>query len=117
MGQVLPVTTDQFQQEVLESNEPVLVDFYASWCGPCRALAPLLTKLAEEFAGRVKFVKVDTDAESELAAHFEVQSIPTLLFVSHGQAVGRTAGLTPEAHLRAALQQLLDFDDQARRTC
>lgn len=106
LGAVTYTSAGTFQKDVLESPIPVLVDLYADWCGPCRAIAPLLNKLAGEFAGRVKIVKVDVDAEKELAAHFQVDSIPTLLFFAKGELVHRTAGLMSEASLRNVFKKM-----------
>ena len=106
MSSVKQVSKESFSREVLQSAVPVLVDFYADWCGPCRMLAPTLERLAAEMAGRAKIVKVNVDEEPELANHFQVSSIPTLAFFAHGDLVGRTAGLAPEAGLRQALNQL-----------
>ncbi len=100
MSLVKNASKQSFSQDVLQSQVPVLVDFYANWCGPCRMLAPRLEKLAAEFAGQMKIVKVDVDAESELADRFQIQSVPTLVFIAGGEVVGRTSGLVSEAILR-----------------
>ena len=106
MSSVKHVSKATFAHEVLRSAVPVLVDFYADWCGPCRMLAPTLERLSGEFAGRAKVVKVNVDHEPELASHFQVSSIPTLAFFAGGDLVGQTAGLVPEAGLRQALHKL-----------
>lgn len=106
MSSVKHVSKHNFSHEVLASPVPVLIDFYADWCGPCRMLAPTLERVAAEFADRAKVVKVNVDEEPELADRFQVSSIPTLAFFSGGDLVGRTAGLVPEASLRQALDQL-----------
>jgi thioredoxin 1 len=108
MSALQHVSKATFAREVLQSTVPVLVDFYADWCGPCRTLAPTLERLAAEFAGRAKIVKVNVDAEPELASQFRVQSIPTLAFIAGGELVGKTAGLVPETGLREALHQLAE---------
>lgn len=106
MSTVTHASKANFAREVLEASVPVLVDFYADWCGPCRMLAPTLQRLSAEFAGRAKIVKVDVDAEPELASQFQVESIPTLVFIAGGKAVGKTTGLVPEEGLRQALDRL-----------
>jgi thioredoxin len=106
MGSVKHVTIQNFSADVIQSDIPVLVDFYADWCGPCRMLAPTLERLATEFDGRIKIVKVNVDRESALASRYEVESIPTLVVLSNGQLIGRAAGLVGEADLRSALNQL-----------
>lgn len=107
MSSVKRISKQNFSREVLASPTPVVVDFYADWCGPCRMLAPTLERVAAEFAGRARVVKVNVDEEPELASHFHVSSIPTLAFFANGDLVGRTAGLLPEASLRQALDQLV----------
>jgi len=110
-----PVATDKtvavsdatFKELVLESPLPVLVDFWAAWCGPCRAVAPILDKLAKEFAGRVRIAKVDVDANPALAQAFRIQSIPTLMFVKNGKIVGQSAGAAPEPALRQVMNDLI----------
>lgn len=106
MSQVSPVSKASFDQEVLQSPLPVLVDFYADWCGPCRMLSPSLERLSREFEGRVKILKVNVDAEPQLADEFRVESIPLLVFFVEGQPVGRGAGLMNESDLRRVLNQL-----------
>lgn len=103
------VTDATFEQEVLQSELPVLVDFWAAWCGPCRMVAPILDKLAGEFAGKVKIAKVDVDANPGVSGAFQIMSIPTLMFVKQGKIVGQAAGAAPEAALRDALNQLVDL--------
>ena len=106
MNAVKHVSKANFAPEVLNSSVPVLIDFYADWCGPCRTLAPVLERLATEFSGQAKIVKVNIDSEPELAGQFQVQSIPTLAVVAGGRVLGQTAGLVPEANLRQVLTQL-----------
>ena len=95
------ITNQNFKEEVLQSDRPVLVDFWAPWCGPCRMLAPVLEELDGDLAGKVKVAKVNVDEEMELAAQFQVASIPTLLLFETGQAVRRTVGAQPKAKLAA----------------
>lgn len=104
------VTDETFQKEVLESDIPVLIDFWAEWCGPCRMVAPILEKLAGEYAGKVKIAKVDVDANPQLAGGFRIMSIPTLMFVKEGKIVGQAAGAAPEPALRDALEQLIALE-------
>lgn len=115
MSSVIHVSQANFAREVLQSKLPVLVDFYASWCAPCRMLAPTLDRLAGELAGHAKIVKVDVDAEPELANQFQVASIPTLAFIVGGRVVGKTSGLVPEEGLRKALHQLVATAPGAQR--
>ncbi len=93
-----------FAAEVLQSARPVLVDFYATWCGPCRMLAPVLEQLAGEFAGQVKFAKVDVDRAPGLAAQYQITGVPTLLLFQNGRVVDEVVGLAPLGTLRARLR-------------
>jgi len=92
MSSVLDVTSATFQKEVLESGEPVLVDFWATWCPPCRRLSPKVAELAQEYSGRVKVAKIDSDSNQDLAARYQVQALPTLLFFKGGQVQGQLVG-------------------------
>ena len=89
------ITKDNFVEEVINSDKPVLLDFWASWCGPCRMLAPTIAALGEKYEGKVKICKVDVDAQPELAARFGVMSIPTLVVLENGKEVTRVIGLRP----------------------
>jgi thioredoxin 1 len=103
------VTDTTFQQEVIDSDLPVLIDFWAEWCGPCKMIAPALEKLAGEYAGKVKIAKVNVDENPGLASAFRIMSIPTLMFVKQGKIVGQSAGAAPEPALRDALEQLINL--------
>ncbi|MCU0712235.1 MAG: thioredoxin [Pirellula sp.] len=107
MSHVKHVTLESFESEVLNSNVPVVVDFYADWCGPCRMLAPTLEKVALAYEGQVKIVKVNVDDEAELAGQFSVSSIPTLAFVIKGEVVGQSAGVASERDLSGVVEQMI----------
>jgi thioredoxin 1 len=104
---VTRVGATQFAGEVEKATTPVVVDFYATWCGPCRMLSPRLDKLAGEFSGKIKFVKVNVDEAQELAGRFRVEGIPTLLFFKNGKLEDRLTGLLPEEDLKARLSALV----------
>jgi thioredoxin 1 len=97
MSDELTVTKDNFEAEVLQSPIPVLLDFWAAWCPPCRGLAPTIEQLATEYKGRVKVGKVDVDSQPELATQFGVVSIPTLIVFNGGKAVATKVGANPNA--------------------
>ena len=104
MANLLDVTTANFDSEVLQASEPVLVDFWAPWCGPCRAMAPVLDTVNQEQAGKVKVVKVNVDDNQQLAVRFGVQAIPTLIIFKNGQPVDRVVGVVPRDELTRRLQ-------------
>ena len=98
------LTEKNFEEEVLKSEIPVLVDFWATWCGPCRMLAPTIAKIAEEQHGVIKVGKVDVDEEPELAAKYGIASIPTLMVFKNGQMVKSSIGVVPKATIEALLE-------------
>ena len=100
------VTDATFQSDVLDSEQPVLVDFWATWCGPCRAIAPVIEELASEYEGRAKVVKLDVDQNPQAAQQFQVRSIPTLLFFKGGRPVDQMIGGGP--NVKRTLSQKLD---------
>ncbi len=102
---VVTITEANFQSEVLESKVPVLVDFWATWCGPCRAIAPLVEQLGTEFAGRAKIGKVDVDANQRLAGQFGISSIPTLMVFKDGRVVEQILGARPKPAMAALLDK------------
>jgi thioredoxin 1 len=106
-GTVSEVTDNNFQAEVLESDVPVLVDFWAPWCGPCRMVAPIVEEIAKERAGDLKVVKLNIDDNNETAIAYNVMSIPTLMVFSHGQVAKTVIGAYPKAKLEAELEPAL----------
>jgi thioredoxin 1 len=101
------VFTDQnFESEVLAAGQPVLVDFWAPWCGPCRMLGPVIEELADEFEGQVRVGKLNVDENPEMAQRFGVRAIPTMLFFEGGRVVDQTVGAMPKAALRAKLASM-----------
>ena len=95
----LKITSENFEREVLQSDKPVLIDFWASWCGPCRMLSPTISEIAEEYKGKVKVGKVNVDEESELAAMFRVSSIPLLVVMKKGKVVNSSVGVRPKEQI------------------
>ncbi len=104
----IELAQNDFQGEVLDNETPVLVDFWAPWCPPCRILGPTVDEVAEQFAGRAKVVKVDVDGAQQLAASYSVRSIPTLMIFKGGQSVWQHTGLISASDLGEALESFLD---------
>ena len=102
----LNITALNFETEVLQSDKPVLLDFYANWCGPCKMLAPVLREIAEENAGTLRVGKINVDEQMELAMRFQVDSIPMLVLFKDGKAVAKTVGYRPKAELARLVQSV-----------
>jgi thioredoxin 1 len=106
-GTVSEVTDNNFQAEVLESDVPVLVDFWAPWCGPCRMVAPVVEEIAKEKAGQLKVVKLNTDDNQQTSINYNVLSIPTLIVFKNGQEAKRVTGAYPKKRLEEAIEPAL----------
>jgi thioredoxin 1 len=104
---VVTVTEENWEQEVLKSDTPVLVDFWAAWCGPCRMVAPVLDQIAEEMDGKVRVVKLDVDANQQIAYQFQVQSIPTFILFKGGQMADRMMGAAPKTTFESFIDRNL----------
>ncbi len=113
MGKAINVTDAEFDQKVLKASAPVVVDFWAPWCGPCRMVSPILEKLAEEFDGRVSVVKVNTDENPQYAMQYGVRGIPTVLFVAGGKEIHRQVGATSEQSFRRMFEVFASAVKQA----
>jgi len=107
MANLLEVTDQNFQTEVLESDLPVVVDFMATWCAPCRMIVPILDRKAQEYAGRIKFVQLDTDRFDSLSKQFGVQKIPNLTFIKNGEVVDQLVGFLSESQIAERVKNLV----------
>ena len=106
-GKVMHLNDGEFDTEVLKSSVPVLVDFYADWCGPCHAIAATIEALSSEFEGKIKFVKVDVDANQEVASRYEIMSIPTIMLFENGKVEDSIVGAYPATVYKQHIEQAL----------
>lgn len=104
---VIKLTKDNFDQEVMQSGKPVLIDFYADWCGPCKMMSPVLEQLSEELEGKLKVGKIDVDEEPNLAGQYQVMSIPNFVIFKNGRAVDQIIGAVPKEQMMAKIQAVL----------
>ena len=102
------ISDANFEQEVIQSDTPVLVDFWAEWCGPCRALTPVIESLSDEYSGRAKIAKMDVDANQQTAMKFGIRSIPTVMLFNKGEVVDSFIGVRPKTDYAASIDRLID---------
>jgi thioredoxin 1 len=105
---VKTLITEEFEEKVLNNKKPVLVDFWASWCGPCRMVAPVVERLSNQLPDKFDFFKVNVDEENQLASQYGIMSIPTLLIFKDGEVVAQSVGAKPESELKAMLEEYAD---------
>ncbi|HNX44523.1 MAG TPA: thioredoxin [Bacteroidales bacterium] len=103
----LQFTDATFEEQVLKSNIPAVVDFWAEWCGPCRTIGPLIEELAKEYEGKVMIGKVDVDANPDIVARYSIRNIPTILFIKGGEVIDKQVGAVPKSVLAGKLEKLL----------
>ncbi len=114
ISEPIHVTDEAFEKTVLQSSLPVIVDFWAPWCGPCRMVAPILDKIAREQAGKLVVAKVNTDESSQWAMKYQVQGIPTMLFISNGKVIHNQVGALPEQALKSLVAEFLKVTQPAK---
>jgi len=107
MSKINEITSGVFKNEVLNSDIPVVVDFWAPWCGPCRMVAPVLEEISQKMNGKIKFVKLNTDENQKTAMDYQIMAIPSLLIFKDGQEVDRIVGFVPQEQLEADLQKII----------
>ncbi len=107
MSNEIQLTDENFEQEVVKSAQPVLVDFWAPWCGPCRMIGPVIEELAKEYAGKVKVCKLNTDEAQDTAAKYQISAIPTILLFKGGKVMQQLVGLQPKEELKKHLDELI----------
>ena len=110
LGEPIVLTDDNFEEEVLKSSHPVLIDFWAEWCGPCRMVSPIVGELAQEYSGRLKVGKIDVDSEQSTAMKYNIRSIPTLLFFKDGKVADQIIGAVPKKKLVDKVESVLGSD-------
>lgn len=103
----LEINTSNFEELVMKSDKPVVLDFWAVWCGPCRMIAPIIEEMSREYEGRAVIGKVDVDNNNEIAVRFGIRNIPTVLFIKNGQVVDKVVGAVPKINLTSKLDNLL----------
>lgn len=104
---VLKITSENYEEEVLKSEQVVLIDFYADWCGPCRMMAPIIDGIAEEMGDEIKVRKINVDDNQDLAMEYDVMSIPTIVIVKHGKAVKNFVGVRDENEIKEGIKEIL----------
>ena len=104
---VTSVTVDTFEKVVIQSPDLIMVDFWATWCGPCKIVAPVVEELAQEYAGKVNFAKVNTDENPDIASRFNIRGIPTLIFFKDGKVLDQIVGAVPKAQLKSKIDSFL----------
>ncbi len=107
MGDLLQVTDGDFEQEILKSDIPALVDFWAAWCGPCRAIAPVIEELAKDYAGKIKIAKMNVDENSKTPVKFGIRAIPTLILFKNGNVMDQITGAVAKTQIENAIKKLL----------
>lgn len=111
MADLLKVTDSTFETEVLEADEPTLVDFWASWCGPCKMVAPVVEEIAQEYSDHLRVAKMDVDSNGQTPANYGIQGIPTLILFKDGEEVARIVGFRPKNNMMEELKPHLGLDD------